>query len=308
MKQKNKCIIFGGGGFIGSHLVKKLIILNYPTTVISLGKAQNNNNLKDNLNKIEYLEGDIKDDKLLSKIITPDSYVFDLATSSVPSTSAVEALNEIQSHIRLIEICCKKKVKKIIFTSSGGGVYGNKKKMPISELNHLQPASPHAIGKSTIEYFLDYHCNQNKIPYVIYRISNPYGPGQTPKVGFGLIPTLFANVLSNTPPNLYDQGKAVRDFIYIDDLVDAITISFAKKNKYNVYNTGSGTGTKIIDIWSEIKKITSSNLEPNFLPKRAFDVKKSILDISRFSKEYKWKPKINLSNGLKSTWNWIKSK
>lgn len=308
MKQKNKCIIFGGGGFIGSHLVKELINLNYSVTVVSLGKAQDNNNLKDIFNKIEYIEGDIKDNKLLSSIIISDSYIFDLATSSVPSTSDVDALAEIQSHIKLIEICCQKKVKKIIFTSSGGGVYGNKKNMPISELHHLQPASPHAIGKSTIEYFLDYHCNQNKIPYIIYRISNPYGPGQTPKIGFGLIPTLFANILSNTPPNLYDQGKAVRDFIYINDLIDAITISFAKKNKHNVYNIGCGTGTKIIDIWSEIKKITNSKIEPNFLPKRVFDVKKSILDINRFCKEYKWKPKIKLSIGLKLTWNWIKSK
>lgn len=306
--QKNKCLIIGGGGFIGSHLAKKLVNQNYPVTILSLGKGQDNNNLKDIIQKIEYIEGNINDIELLSKIIDNKTYIFDLATSSVPSTTAIEALSDIQPHIKLIELSCQKKVKKFIFTSSGGGVYGLKKDMPISEISHLQPSSPHAIGKATIEYFLAYYCNQYKIPYLIYRISNPYGPGQTPKTGFGLIPTLFANILSNTPPTLYDNGKAIRDFIYIDDLIEAISISFFKKNKYNIYNIGSGYGTNIIDIWSEIKKITDSELIPNFLPKRAFDVKKSILDIKRFSKEYNWKSKTKLSGGLNQIWNWVKIK
>lgn len=304
--KKYKCLVIGGGGFIGSHLVKKLVNQNYPVTILSLGKGQDNNNLKDIIKKIEYIEGNIDDIELLTKIIDKDTYIFDLATSSVPSTTAAEALSDIQSHIKLIELSCQKKVKKFIFTSSGGGVYGFKKDMPISETSHLQPSSPHAIGKATIEYYLAYHCNQHNIPYLIYRISNPYGPGQVPKIGFGLIPTLFANVLSNIPPTLYDNGKAIRDFIYIDDLIEAITISFSKKNKYNIYNIGSEHGTKIIDIWSEIKKITDSKLIPNFQPKRAFDVKKSVLDIKRFNQEYNWKPKTKINEGLLSTWNWIK--
>ena len=306
MEQKNKCIILGGGGFIGSHLVKKLVNLNFPVTVISLGEIKNNNNLKDIANKIEYIQGDLSDSNLLTNTITQNSYVFDLATSSVPSTSTEQAISEIQSHVKLIEISCKAKVKKIIFTSSGGGVYGNKKHMPISELQHLQPSSPHAIVKSTIEYFLAYHCNQNKIPYIIYRISNPYGPGQTPKIGFGLIPTLFANTISNTSPTLFDHGKAVRDFIYIDDLIDAITLSFSKKNKHNIYNIGSGYGTKVIDIWSNIRDITNSNLKPIFFSKRIFDVKKSVLDTKRFTQEYNWKSKTKINQGLIYTWNWIK--
>ena len=307
MIQKNKCLIIGGSGFIGSHLSRKLLYQNYSVTVFSLGNPQNNKNLKEILHKIEYIEGNINDIDLLTNIITPDSIVFDLATTSVPSTSAKQVLTEIQSHVNLIEISCIKKIKKLIFTSSGGGVYGNKKIMPISELQHLQPSSPHAIGKSTIEYFLEYYSHQNNIPHITYRISNPYGPGQAPKTGFGLIPTLFANVLSNTPPVLYDNGCAVRDFIYIEDLIDAITISFDKKNKHSIYNIGCGTGTKIIDVWSEIKKITQSKLEPILLPKRVFDVKKSVLDIKRFNQEYNWMPKNKLSLGLNQTWDWVRS-
>lgn len=308
MKPKDKCIIFGGGGFIGSHLAKKLLTLDYPVTIFSLGNPQNNANLKDLPSSIQYIEGDINDTDLVSSIISPNSYVFDFATSSVPATLASQVLAEIQSHAKLIEISGLNRANKFVFASSGGGVYGDKKKMPISEFHHLQPSSPHAIGKSTIEFFLKYYSNLSNTPYVIYRISNPYGPGQTPKVGFGLIPTLFANVLSNTAPNLYDHGNAVRDFIYIDDLIDAIVASFDKKNRHAVYNVGSGIGTKIIDVWAEIKKITKTNLEPTFLPKRVYDAKKSILDINLFSREYDWKPATNLSKGIHQTWDWVRNR
>jgi len=305
---KENCIILGGTGFIGSNLTSRLILEGYPVTVFANTSSNSCSNLDDCISKITFIEGDISNTKLLSKIITKDSYIFDLATSSVPSSSTDQVLDEIRSHVKLIEICCEKKVKKIIFTSSGGGIYGNAKKMPISELHHLQPSSPHAIGKATIEYFLSYTCNQFKIPFIIYRISNPYGQKQIPKTGFGLIPTLFTNIILKTPPILYDDGKAIRDFIYIDDLIEAIKISFAKKSKYTVYNIGYGDGVKIIDIWSKIKKITKSEIEPLFLPKRAFDVKKYILNNKRFCREFKWKPKIKLSVGLQNTWNWIRDK
>ena len=112
MIQKNKCLIIGGSGFIGSHLSRKLLYQNYSVTVFSLGNPQNNKNLKEILHKIEYIEGNINDIDLLTNIITPDSIVFDLATTSVPSTSAKQVLTEIQSHVNLIEISCIKKARR----------------------------------------------------------------------------------------------------------------------------------------------------------------------------------------------------
>lgn len=304
-KKKENCIILGGSGFIGSNLTEKLVSECYPVTVIANISLKKAINLKNCINKIKYIKGDINNIELLSKTISENSYVFNLASSSVPSSPTNLILKEIKSQINLIELCSKKKVKKIIFASSGGGVYGNIKKMPISETRHLQPSSPYGIGKTTIEYFLSYICNQNKTPFVIYRISNPYGPKQIPKTGFGLIPTLFTNVLSNESPILFDNGNSIRDFIYIDDLIEAITVSFYKKNKNTIYNIGNGTGTKTIDIWSEIKKITNSQLEPSLVPKRVFDTRRYVLDTKRFRKEFNWKPQIKLSTGLSNTWNWI---
>lgn len=302
-----ECLLIGGGGFIGSNLAKELIFQNHRVTIFSLGEAKNNQNLTNILPQIRYIEGDIKDIALLKNSIKKDHYVFDLAASSIPSSTPNEAISDILNHTHLFEIACQKKVNKIIFASSGGGVYGNKEKMPISELQHLQPSSPHSISKATLEYYLDYFAKQSQIPYLIYRISNPYGPYQSPKPGFGLVPTLFHHVLNNTPPTLFDNGEAIRDFIYAEDLVKAISCSFDKNNHFNTYNIGSGKGTKTIEVWHKIKEITDSKLEPNFLPRRQYDVKKYILDINRISKEFKCTPKININIGLENTWKWIKS-
>jgi len=224
-----ECLLIGGGGFIGSNLAKELISQDHRVTIFSLGEAKYNQNLTDILPQIRYIEGDIKDTALLKNSIKKDHYVFDLAASSIPSSTPDDAISDIFNHTHLFEIACQKKVSKIIFASSGGGVYGNKEKMPISELQHLQPSSPHSISKATLEYYLDYFAKQSQTPYLVYRISNPYGPNQSPKPGFGLVPTLFHHVLSNTPPTLFDNGQAIRDFIYIEDLVKAISCSFDKK-------------------------------------------------------------------------------
>ena len=143
------------------------------------------------------------------------------------------------------------------------------------------------------------------IPYIIYRLSNPYGPRQVSERGFGIVPTLFSQIIKNTPPTLFDNGNLVRDFIFIDDLVEGIIKSFDNKNKFNLYNVGSNQGTTIKDLWELIKKITGTNIKPNYQPKRPFDIQSIILDTKRFEKEYNWKPKVSLNKGLLKEWTWI---
>ena len=300
-----KCLVLGGDGFIGSHLVESLVKNKFQVTVFSLGSKQGYKNLSQIKNSVEYIKGNFYDTSSLNKIIQPNSYVINLISTSIPSSPAIDTIESLKPQIELIEACCNKKIKKYIFASSGGGVYGDKQKLPITEKSLPHPASPHAIGKITIEYFLHYYHKTKKLPYVIYRFSNPYGPRQIPKKGFGLIPTLFNHIINNTTPTLFDNGNAIRDFIYIKDLVNTVTNSFYKKNKYPVYNVGSGKGVKISKIWKLIKKITNTNIYPILKPRREFDVKKYILDSSRFSQEFELNNKTDLKTGLSLTWDWI---
>jgi UDP-glucose 4-epimerase len=234
-----------------------------------------------------------------------------MVASSVPASSMElpleEMTNGILPHLQLIKNACEKNVAKIIYISSGGGVYGNKQKQPVNENALPKPISPHAIGKLTIEYYLRYFSLLHDIPYVSYRMSNVYGPRQIQKKGFGIIPTLFSSVTQDIRPIIFNQGKLARDFVYIDDAIKAISISFNKKNKSHTYNIGSGTQTSLHELWMEITRLTRSKLKPIFKSKRTIDIDKYALDISLFSKEYNWTPHTNLHEGLDKTWGWIKN-
>ena len=301
-----RCVVFGGGGFLGSHLVEQLLKKNFPVIVFARGSKTDNQNLSSVMSRIEFIKGDFNNFRLVSRIIKPNDVVFDLIASSVPFSSMQLPIEEIKkhifSHVQLIKTAAEKRVKKIIFFSSGGAVYQEKDMKPVSEKTLLQPASPHAISKTTIEYYLNYFSHIHQTPYLIYRLSNPYGPRQVAHKGFAIVPTLFNKVIKNKRPTLFNHGGIIRDFIYVDDAIEAITKSFNKKNQYSVYNIGSGRGTSLKTLWLEIQKITQTSLKPKYQPKRPIDRQAIILNINRFKHEYRWQPKINLPEGLKKTW------
>lgn len=303
---KPRCVVFGGGGFLGSHLVEKLLEKGFAVSVFTRGSKKDYQNLSSVIHKVEFIKSDFNNSRLVSKILKPNDVVFDLIASSVPFSSMQLPIEEIKkhifSHVQLIKTAVEKKVKKIIFFSSGGAVYQEKGIKPVSEKTLLQPASPHAISKATIEHYLNYFCHIHQTPYLIYRLSNPYGPRQVAQKGFAIVPTLFSQVIKNQRPTLFDQGKIVRDFVYIDDVIEGILKSFNIKNQFSIYNIGSGRGTSLKTLWLEIKKITQTNLKPKYQPKRPIDRQAIILNINRLKQEYKWQPKIKLIEGLKKTW------
>jgi UDP-glucose 4-epimerase len=296
---KQRCVIIGGGGFIGKLLATALHKEGYLTVV----GARSKKTLEKDLPGIEIREIDIEQPASYRSLIQEKDILFDLAAPSEPYSSMLHPNAEVKEHIlphmRLIEHCCKAKVKKYIFFSSGGGVYGEKPAIPVSEKAVLAPVSPYTISKATIEYFLAYCGRVTKTKYLIYRLSNPYGPGQKKKPGFGIIPTLFDHIKNNTAPTLYSHGNLMRDFIYIDDAIDAILLSFNTKTQSSLYNLGSGHGTKIKDVWRTMRKLTKTSMKAHYEEKRPIDVDAIILDISRFKKEFNWKPKTSIEDGLR---------
>lgn len=303
-------MVFGGGGFIGSHLTEALVNTDYKVTVFARGSNKDISNLSKVIDKITFIKGDIQDISLIKKFVKRDDIIFDFISSSLPITSMQNPIDEIRRHIELhvtlAQEIFKIGIKKYIFASSGGGMYGKKRMFPISEFSSIQPMSPHAIAKATIEFYLDYFSRIYSTPHLIYRISNPYGARQARHTGFGVISTIINNIKKDVPPTLFNQGRIVRDFIYIEDLVNAILLSFAKTTKYNLYNIGSGKGTSIGKIWEILKGLTHSKVRPIYADKRPIDVDKVILDIRRFSSEFLWKPKYSLHQGLRKTLNNLK--
>lgn len=301
----SKVVLIGGSGFIGSHVANALAEEH---TVTVIGRSKKKPVLHPN---VSYVRGDFTDASFLDTVITADQIVCNFVTSSVPFTSSTSPTQEIREHIEphvlFTEYLCKKKVQKIVFASSGGGIYGLHPRLPIPEQTRIDPVSPHAIAKITIEYYLSYFAKMYHIPYLIYRISNPYGEGQAQKKGFGLIPTLFNHCIQNTSPTLYNKGRNIKDYIYIQDLARAIALSLHKENNAPVYNIGSGGGSSVLEIWQHIRDITGTDLEPVLKEKRLIDAEHIVLDNSLFREEYDWEPTTSLKEGLQKTWEAHKS-
>ncbi|OGK20814.1 hypothetical protein A2866_04010 [Candidatus Roizmanbacteria bacterium RIFCSPHIGHO2_01_FULL_39_8] len=302
---KKRCVIFGGGGFIGSYLAEALTDNNYEVVVFARGSKKDYSNLSRLINKITFIKGSIENIELIKKTVKPKDIVFNLISSSLPISSMNKPIDEIKDHIftnvLLAQTVFKIGIKKYVFASSGGGVYGHKKKFPIGESASILPSSPHAIAKASIEFYLNYFSEMYSIPVLIYRISNAFGPRQSLQKGFGIIPTIMSSIRTNSRPILFNKGKIIRDFIFIEDLIQAMLISFDKKTKYQVYNLGSGRGTSINTIWNIIKKLSPVKITPVYKKKRPIDVDKVILDINRFTTEFHWKPKYGITAGIKKT-------
>lgn len=299
---KKRCVVFGASGFIGKYLVNELIKNSFPVLVV----GRDENKLKQIFDKhksgLEFTESDFFNPNQCAALLKENDIVFDLVTTSVPATSVDNPIKEIEHnvipHINFFIKACEKKVNKIIFTSSGGSIYGDIIDKPFKENDLPKPQTPHAIGKLTVEHYLKYLCRKNKIDFTIFRISNPFGIGQKNVSGFGVVPTFLECIENNKAPILYNSGNLIRDFIHVQDVVEAIVLSLNKINKHNVYNLGSGIGISVKELWEILKKVNKSDLNAILEKDRGFDIKKVILDISRFSGEFNWKPRINIKKSI----------
>jgi UDP-glucose 4-epimerase len=300
--KKNRCVVLGASGFIGGYLVKELLKNSHPVLAVGRNREKLVEKFGEINSQLELDEIDFNNLDEVINLISENDIVFDLISSSVPSTSVKNPLLEIKDNIypqaNFFKEVSKLNINKIIFTSSGGSVYGDMGDKPFKETDLPNPLSPYAISKLTTEYFLNYFCRINKIPFTIFRISNPFGFEQKKVDGFGAIPTFIEHLKKNISPTLFSHGDLVRDFIHVQDVVEAIVLSISRENEYSTYNLGSGLGMKIKEVWETLRKAAGSDLEARYEAKRSFDVQEIVLDVSRFSSEFSWQPKKNVKESL----------
>jgi len=213
----------------------------------------------------------------------------------------------VRSTVELLELCVEHGVKKVIYPSSGGTVYGDVDSDMINEATVPAPRSPYGIGKITTEHYLRYFKFTHGLDYMIYRIANPYGPGQNIYGKQGVIPIFMHKFLVKEPVVVYGDGSMIRDYIYIDDLVKMMVGTYYRDNHYDEYNIGSGSGTTINDLLNEVEKCTSYGVGRDTIETPPTFVNKSVLDISRFVQEFDIKPTTSLEEGIKRTWDYVKT-
>ncbi|HEY8102186.1 MAG TPA: NAD-dependent epimerase/dehydratase family protein [Burkholderiaceae bacterium] len=299
---RESILLLGGGGFIGSALAKRLATQGMRVHVVSRHIV-----ISPDPNVIMHT-GDLSDLSLLKKILPECATVVHLASISTPGSSAThptQELNNIQPVLQLLEKLQDQADTHLIFLSSGGTVYGNPAQNPVAESAALAPLSFYGAGKVAIEGFLSSFRNKSHA-VTILRPSNTYGPEQNINQGFGLIRTVLQHILQGTPIEIWGDGENVRDFIYIEDVVDAIVLVINTPDDSNTYNVGCGQGHTINEVLTIAQQICGLPLQINYHVARGVDVREVVLDFSHIRTTLGWHPHVSLDDGIQRTWQWLK--
>jgi UDP-glucose 4-epimerase len=305
---KESCIIFGGAGFIGSHIAEDLLKNGIKVTVFDKLNASKKN-VEHILDEIEFIEGDFNNEVDISKALKGKHYVVHLVSSTVPATSNLNTFYDVESNLisslHLFEKCVEYKIKRLIFISSGGTVYGNPEKLPISEKHSTEPTSSYGIIKLTIEKYLYLYKVLKGLDYKILRFANPYGERQNPFLTQGLVAHLLYKIKNGETLEVWGDGKVVRDYFYIKDGARSIYRSLKDSSANRIYNISSGKGLSINQILGRFRNILKLDFDVKYLPGRKFDVKANILDNRLAAKHLKWIPEYGFNEGLKNTWRFF---
>jgi UDP-glucose 4-epimerase len=307
-KTKGNCVIYGGGGFIGSHLAEALIEKGYGVTVFDKLNFSRKN-ISHLGRKVKVIEGDFNNEIDIKNSLRNIDYVFHLVSSTLPASSNTnpiyDAETNLVSSLRLLDECVANKIQKVIFISSGGTVYGVPEHLPIKETHPRHPIVSYAIIKNTIEDYLFMFNKLHGLDYTVFRLANPYGERQNPLVAQGAIAVFLNKIINNQQIEIWGDGSVIRDYIYIKDAVNAISKGVEISSKTKIFNVGSGKGYSLKQILNCMQKITGKKLKIKYEEARMIDVPSNVLDINLIKKAYKWKPETSLEIGIRNTYNFF---
>ena len=299
-------LILGAGGFLGSALARRLSrdgcrvyrLMKQPAPPFGKNDSVHT--------------GDLSDVALMREMLTRCNTVFHLASATTPGSSArqpsLEAEFNLLPTLRFLDVMQDFPGRRLIFVSSGGTLYGNPEIEPAPETHRTTALSYHGAGKIALESFMLTFSRLSGTGLTVLRPSNLYGPAQSLKSGFGLVRTMLQHIKQGTPMEIWGDGETVRDFLYIDDMVEACCQARAKGDAVGeVFNVGAGTGHSINQIRRLAEKITGRPLDVVYQPQRQVDVTHIVLDCSKIRSNLGWSPAVPLTEGLALTWQWLQS-
>ncbi|MBN1970515.1 MAG: NAD-dependent epimerase/dehydratase family protein [Candidatus Delongbacteria bacterium] len=310
-----KCLIVGGGGFIGLNLFEYLSSKNFYIKIID--KYTNNiKNLHKHISHVDIINLDVKDtNKLLDHLGDIENIIW-LIHTSVPSSSMDNIETDLISNLLplikfLTRIKTNSNIERFVYLSSGGTIYGNSlENKPFVETSPTNPISSYGLTKLVAEKYIDLILHESTIQRYILRPSNVYGLYQNLNKPQGIIGHAFKAAINNHPIVLYNNGIVTRDFLFVSDLVDAIhkcLIHNDNKNFSFTFNVGSQKGYTINEIIKAICGITSKEIITISKPDRGFDCNFNVLDSSKIFSDLNWSAHVGINDGLVKVWEWIKN-
>lgn len=306
---KEKVLVTGGAGFIGSHLVRALLDDNYQVRVLDNFSTGHKKNLLEVLDKIEFIEGDISNQQSVINAVSEVDYILhEAAMPSVPRSIQYPATTTHVNTVGLINILQAAKncgVKRIVIASSSS-VYGDTPILPKQEDQIPNPISPYAVNKYAGELFCKTFYHLHGLSFVALRYFNVFGPRQDPLSPYSAVIPLFIKAFKNNEPLvIYGDGKQSRDFSYVDNVVQANLLALkSTKAGGQVINIACQQAISLNDIVKELNIIFNKNLIPQYLPSRPGDIRDSLADISRAKNLLGYQPNVFVKEGLAKTVKW----
>ena len=306
-----KILITGGAGFIGSHLVEKLLIKNNEILIIDNLMTGKKENLSYEGNYELFID-DLGSEKSLNKIIefNPDVCFHLAAQASVVisvSNPALDFDHNILQPILLLKTLLKTDCKKFVFSSSGGTIFGEPVNVPTSEEDFAgEPQSPYGVAKKRLNELIQIITKDTNMSYSILNFSNVFGPRQDPHGEAGVISIFSNKFLSNEQPIIYGDGNQTRDYVYVMDVVEAMILS--SKTEENLFlNIGTGIETSVNQLVEIMKEKFNSDIEPIYQDAREGELLRSVLDNSKALATIGWKPVYDLNIGMEKVVDWLKT-
>lgn len=301
-----RALVIGGNGFIGSHLTDRLALEGWQVAVLDVQPRR----YDDMPDGVRFYQGDYGQSFILREALEDAEVVYHLAWTTIHETANREPIEDIKANlipsVRLLEMCRRMKIPRIVFLSSGGTVYGTVEQIPTAETHPQNPVTAYGITKLAVEKYLAIFRHLYGLESVILRASNPYGPRQDPLRGQGAVTTFLYRVSKGLPIVLWGDGRITRDFFYVSDLAEALLAGAVQPvGPENVFNIGGGTETSLRELVHLVEETTGKPALVECQPPRAFDVPRVCLDTRRARKAWDWTPKVPLQEGLARTWCWL---
>lgn len=304
-------ILLGAAGFIGTNLALKLAENDSDIiTLVDKERSFFSPIEKKHLDNVCILEAPLDEKTKFGNLLHDQDVVYHLVSTTAPTTSNQQIPHELMGNIifsaNLLEACAQCNVRKVVFISSGGTVYGKDVNCPIKEDSATDPINSYGLQKLAIEKLLYLYHYIHGYDYRIIRLANLYGPYQRPNGVLGAVTTFIYKALKNEEISVYGDGSVIRDFIYIDDAIRAIMNIVNGENHHKTFNVGSGYGTNINDVLKVISEVLESEINIKYGAGRKVDVPCNYLDISRYESAYGKLDPIPLKEGVKRTIEYLR--
>jgi len=299
--KEQRIVITGANGFFGRYIVMRLFSIGYKK-IVGIFRRKD---VPIELQNISMVHASFGDVDALRDTLQENDIVIHCACSAFPSDSECCTEKDVEENVigclKLLRICKEKQVRKFIFLSSGGTIYGDCGNSAAVETQPVNPMNSHGVMKLAIEYYLRVNQRIYGLPYVILRVGNAYGNESLEDRSQGFIDAALRAIVLGRPVDVWGDGTIVRDYVFIEDIADAVAKSLG--NVVNeTFNIGSGKGFSILEALAAIEQATNKAPEVTFSPGRPFDLNRNVLDIGRAESLLSWKPSTTLVEGIAHTY------